>query len=51
MTLQIEVRAPRKLAIKKNREAGHLPGQVEAQRLEELSAVAMVAIYWMKAGG
>lgn len=51
MTLQIEVRAPRKLAIKKNREAGHLPGQVEAQRLEGLSAVAMVAIYWMKAGG
>jgi hypothetical protein len=42
---QIEVWVPRKLAIEKNREAGHLPGQVEVQRLEGLLAVAMVAIY------
>jgi hypothetical protein len=45
MISQIEVWAPRKLAIEKNREAGRLPGQVEAQRLEGLLAVVMVAIY------
>jgi hypothetical protein len=44
-TSQIEVWAPRKRVIEKNREAGHRPGQVEAQRLEALLAVVMVAIY------
>jgi len=44
-TSWIEVWAPRKLATEKNREAGHLPGQAEAQTLEGLLAVVMVAIY------
>jgi hypothetical protein len=42
---QIEVGALQKLAIEKNRVAGDLPGQVEAQRLGGLLAVAKVAIY------
>jgi hypothetical protein len=41
---QIEVWVLRKLAIEKNRVAGDLLGQVEAQRLVELLAVAKDAV-------
>jgi hypothetical protein len=44
-TSQIEVWALRKLAIEKSRIDGHLPGQVGAQRLGGLLAVAKAAIY------
>jgi hypothetical protein len=44
-TSQIEVWALRKLAIEKNRVAGNLPGQVEAQRPGGPLAVVNAAIY------